>query len=95
MDRHETKARIEAQIDEWKRNLETMKAKAEASTGEANVGYRDSVAQLQKQLDGLKIQAARSWDVADDSWDSTRKELELQWQEWEVRAKRAWSDLSK
>jgi len=95
MDRHETKARIEAQIDEWKRNLETMKAKAEASTGEANVGYRDSVAQLQKQLDGLKIQAARSWDVADDSWDSTRKDLEFQWQEWEVRAKRAWSELSK
>ena len=95
MDRHETKARIEAQIDEWKRNLETMKAKAEASTGDAKVGYRESVAQLQEQLDGLKIRAAKSWDVADDSWDSTRKELELQWQEWEVRAKRAWSDLSK
>jgi hypothetical protein len=95
MDRHETKARIEAQIDEWKRNLETMKAKAEASKGQASVGYREGVAQLQKQLDDLKVQAARSWDVADDSWDSTRKELELQWQEWEVRAKRAWSDLSK
>jgi len=46
------------------------------------------VAQLQKELDDLKIQAARSWD-------STRKNLEFQWQEWEVRAKRAWSELSK
>ena len=53
------------------------------------------MAQLQKELDDLKIQAARSWDVADDSWDSTRKDLEFQWQEWEVRAKRAWSELSK
>lgn len=95
MDRHETKARTEALIDEWKRNLDTMKAKAEASTGDAKVGYREAVADLQKQLDGLKIQAAHSWDVADDSWDVTWKELDLKWQEWEVRAKRAWADFSK
>ena len=95
MDRHETQARIEAQIDEWKKNIETMKAKAEASTGHVNVEYREHVAQLQKQFDDLKIQAASAWDVADDSWDSALKDLELKWEEWELRAKQMWNEASK
>jgi hypothetical protein len=95
MERHEIKARYEAQIAEWKANLDVMKAKAEASSGQAKVGYQESVAQLQKQLDDFKVQAAGKWDVADEKWDSTRKDLELGWQEWELRAKRAWNDLSK
>jgi hypothetical protein len=95
MDRHETRARVEAQIDEWKRNLDTMKAKAESSTGDANVKYKESVAKLQVQLDDLKIRAAKVWDSADDSWESASKDLESTWQEWEGRAKAAWDDLSK
>lgn len=95
MDRNETKARVEAQINEWKGNLEVMKAKADAATGQAKVGYQENVAKLQKQLDDLKVRAAHSWDAADDSWDSSRKDLELHWQEWELRAKKAWNELTK
>ena len=95
MDRHETKARVDAQINEWKANLDTLKAKSEAATGQAKVGYQENAAQLQKQLDELKTSAARAWDVADDKWEATSKELELKAQEWEVRAKRAWSDFTK
>lgn len=95
MNKHETKARIEAQIDEWKRNLATMKAKAEASTGDAKVEYLDSVSGLQKQLDDLKIQAAKVWDAADDTWESAGRDLELKWEEWQLNAKKAWNDLSK
>lgn len=95
MDRHETQARIDAQINEWKNNLETMKAKAEAATGDMKVTYLETVGQLQGQFDELKVKAAHAWDVADDAWDSAGKDLELTWEEWQVRAKRAWSDLTK
>lgn len=93
MDRHETEARINGQIDEWKRNLAVMSAKAEASTGEAKVGYLQGVKQLQEQLDAVKIRAAAAWDVADDAWDSTAKDLDAQWQEWQAKAKKVWDDL--
>lgn len=95
MDRHETKARIEAKISEWKNNLEIMRAKADAATGDAKVGYKESVAALQAQLDEMKISAAAAWDVADDSWDSARNDLDLAWQRWEAKAKSAWDELSK
>lgn len=95
MDKHEMKARFDTRIDEWKRNLDLMKAKAEASTGDAKVQSLKSVAEFQSQLDALKIQAGRAWDTADDSWESASKDLELKWDEWQLRAKKAWNDLSK
>lgn len=95
MERHEMKARFESQIDEWNRNLDTMKAEAEASTGDAKVEYLKMVAESQKQFDGLKVQAAKTWDVADDLWDSTSKDLELKWEEWQLNAKKMWNDLTK
>jgi len=95
MDRHETQARIDAQINEWKRNLDAMKTKAEAATGDAKVAYQENVGLLQKQLDELKVRAAKAWDVADDTWDASRKDLESAWSEWEDRAKKAWNELTK
>ena len=95
MNKHEMKARIDAQEDEWKRNLDIMKAKADAATGDAKVSYSKKVAELQQQLDALKVQAAKAWDVADDKWDKTSTDLESTWAEWELRAKTAWNDLTK
>jgi hypothetical protein len=94
MDRHEVKARVDAQFNEWQRNLETMKAKADASAGDAKVDYLKAVSEYQGQFDALKIQAAKTWDVADDAWDSASKDLDIKWDEWKLRAKKAWNDLA-
>jgi hypothetical protein len=95
MDRHETKARMDAQINEWQRNLESLKTKADASVSDVKVDVLKVMSEYQGQLDALKVQAARTWDVADDAWDSASKDLELKWDEWQLRAKKAWDDLSK
>lgn len=93
MDTHATKARIEAQIDEWQRDLKTMKAKVDAAAGQTKAEYQERVNQLGEQLDDFKLWAAKAWDEADEKWDSGRKDFELQWEEWQVGAKRAWHDL--
>lgn len=94
MGRHEIKARIDSQIDEWYRNIAALKARGEAATGTAKADYLKQASEYQTELDSLKIEAAKAWDAADDTWDSASKGLELKWDEWQVRAKAAWSDLS-
>jgi len=69
--------------------------KAEARVGDSKVEYLKLVAESQKQFDGLKVQAAKTWDVADDKWDTTSKDLELKWEEWQLNAKKMWNDLTK
>ncbi len=48
--KHELKARVDAQIEQGKRSLDTMKAKARAAGGDAKVTYdRNTIAGLQKE----------------------------------------------
>jgi hypothetical protein len=93
MDKRESKARIEAQMDEWKLNLDAMKAKADAATGDAKVAYAEQIALLQKQYDEVKVKAATVADIADDKWEATAKDLENTWDDWVARAKKAKDDL--
>jgi predicted nucleic acid-binding Zn-ribbon protein len=93
MGTQESKARITTQIDEWQRDLKTMKAKVEAAAGDSKVEYQERVNQLGEQFDDFKLRAAKLRDEADEKWDSGRKDFELQWDEWQLRAKRAWQDL--
>jgi len=93
MDKHEFKARVESQMDEWKRKLDVMKAKAEAANGDAKVKYAEKVEELQKQYDDLRIKSARVWDAADDKWDKVSDDFEETWDEWTDRAGKAWDDL--
>lgn len=95
MSKHERKTRLDAQGDEWKRNLDLMKAKAEAATGGAKVSYKKTVADLTKQYDEFKIKAAKAWDSADDTSEKTSRDLDLTWDEWELRARKALNDLNK
>ncbi len=95
MKKHEFKARVDGQMDEWKRNLDVMKAKAESSSGETKVAYTERVVGLQKQYDELKVKAAAAWDTADDKWDETSKGLGSAWDDWTDRAAKTWDDLKK
>jgi hypothetical protein len=92
MKKHELKARVEGQMDEGKRNLDLMKAKADAATGDANVAYHEKVSDLQKQYDDLKAKAAAAWDSADDKWDDVSRDLENAVDVWTDRAMKAWND---
>jgi hypothetical protein len=95
MDRHELQARTDAQTAEWKRNLDVMRARAGTAGADAKVRYSETVAQLQQQFDEFKIDAAKTWDAADDRWDQTAKDLENKWAEWELRARSALNELTK
>ncbi len=93
MDKRESKARIEAQMDEWKLNLEAMKTKAETATGDAKVAYAERIAELQKQYDEVKVKVAAAADAADDKWEATVKDIGNTWDDWVARAKKAKDDL--
>jgi hypothetical protein len=95
VNKHEAKARFDAQMDEWKRNLDVMKAKSDAAAGDAKVGYAKTVAGLQEQYDEMKIKAAKTWDAADDAWDDAYRDLEAAWNDWSARAMRAWDDIAR
>lgn len=95
MQKNELKARVDAQIDEGKRNLDVMKAKAASLTGEEKVKNAERVATLQKQYDELKIKAAKAWDSADDTWENVSRDIAKGWDDWTDRVAKSWDDAKK
>ena len=93
MERHEIKALVDARLEEGKRTLDAMQAKAGAATGEVDAEYRAKVAQLKQEHDELKVRAAHTLGTTGDALDSGRKDFELALDDWEGRAKSTWHAL--
>lgn len=94
MARHEIKARIELQVEEWKESLATTMWHAEDSTGDAKGAYLRAVARLQGQLDDVGAHAATSWGAADARWDAASKDIEVEWEAWQLCARTSLSEFS-
>lgn len=98
MERHEIKSRVDAKLDAWKRNLDAMRVKVDASEGDEKAAYREQVTALQKQHEELRIKAAQAWESAadtDEKWDSVVANIEQTLDEWTKGAARTRDDVLK
>ena len=95
MERLEIKSRVDTKLDEWKRTLDIMRAKVDASEDDATAKYQEQVVALEKQHHELKAKAADVWDSAEDKWDAAAQDVERALDEWEQRAASARDSLLK
>ena len=96
MERHEIKSRVDAKLDAWKRNLDAMRVKVDASEVDQKAAYREQVIVLQKQHEELRMRAAQAWESAADGdaeWDSVVDDIEKTLDEWTKGAARTRDDV--
>lgn len=96
MERHEIKSRVDAKLDAWKRNLDVMRVKVDASEGDEKTAYHQRVAELEKQHEELRMKAAQAWESAaetDEKWDSVVEDIEKALDEWTKGAARTRDDV--
>jgi hypothetical protein len=98
MERLEIKSRVDAKLDEWKRHLDVMRIKVDASEGDAKATYHEQVAELAKEHEELRLRAAQAWAEAaerDAKWDAVVEGIEKSLDEWEKGAARTRDDILK
>jgi hypothetical protein len=88
MERHEIKALVDGRMEQGKKSLDAMKARARSERWDADAKYRESVEQLQREHDEMTIRAARAWDASDDEFDAAGKDLQRSLDDWEARVDR-------
>lgn len=84
MERHEIKSRLDAKLDAWKRNLDSMRVKVDTSEGDEKAAYRDQVTALEKEHEELRLKVERAWESAADKADrdSALEDAEKSLDEW-------------
>jgi hypothetical protein len=87
MSKEEYLAKLQAHLDEWKVDLEGLKAKAAEATGEAKAKLDEQIADLAPKWEEAKKKLEEWRGSADETWDEFKVEAEAKWDQLTVTVK--------
>jgi hypothetical protein len=85
----------DAQLKQWKADLEKIKAKASNAGADAQLQVNKQVKALEVKLDQGKDRLAAMADAGGDAWESLKKGVESEWDDIKSKLDDAASKLSK
>jgi len=72
--------KIEAKLDEWKADLNKLKAQAEAASADMTLSFKKQMNSLADKIEQGEDKLDELADKADDAWDDFREDLESAWE---------------
>jgi hypothetical protein len=71
--------RVEAKLDEWKAEVDMLKAKVSGASASAKLKLNQQVRDLEAKIDEGKAKVAELADASEESWDSVKEGIESAW----------------
>jgi archaellum component FlaC len=81
--------RFQAQLDEWKNDLERLRIKADQADAEARIEYQKQVDELEARRQEMRKQAEKVMQASEDSWKDMKQTADNAWREFDNAFKRA------
>jgi septal ring factor EnvC (AmiA/AmiB activator) len=69
----------QAQLDEWKAELDKLKAKASGASADAQLELNKQIKALEEKLGEGKSRLAEIADASEDAWESIQHGVESAW----------------
>lgn len=69
----------QAQLDEWKADLDKLKAKASGASADSQLELNQHIAALDGKIKEGKVKLDEVSDANDDAWESIKKGVESSW----------------
>lgn len=71
--------KMEAQLDEWKADLDKLKAKASVADADARLKLKGKVREIEAELEKGKSKLRKLSQAGEDSWGSVKEDLSSSW----------------
>jgi chromosome segregation ATPase len=71
--------KAQAQLDEWKAELEKLKAKASGASADAQLEMKEQIQALEGKFEEGKAKLAEIAEASDDAWESIKEGIESAW----------------
>jgi len=84
---------IDAQFEEWKRDLEVMRVASDRRQGGVGGALWQEVEHLRREFMGLRIKKAATWLAPEDMWEASLAAFQTIWADWIERARTVRSSL--
>jgi uncharacterized coiled-coil DUF342 family protein len=72
--------KLEAKLDEWRSEIDKMRAKASGASADAKLEMNKMADELEAKIEEGKNKLAELADASDDKWESVKDDLEAKWQ---------------
>ena len=69
----------QAQLDEWKAEVDKLKARASGASADAQLKLNKQVESLEGKIDEGKTKLAEIADASEDAWESIKEGVESAW----------------
>ena len=71
--------KYQAQLDEWKADLDKLRARAAGATADAQIEMNKHVRELDKRMHEAGAKLAELAAASEEGWESVRKNVEKSW----------------
>ena len=71
--------KLDAQLEEWKADIDKLEAKAGQWRGEAMIRYQRNVEQLRAQQEVARDRLENLKNASDDAWEDLKSGVETAW----------------
>lgn len=78
-DRELYKKKKQAQLDEWKAELDKLKAKASAASADAQLKLNKQIHTLDNKIEEGKVKLSEIHNASDEAWHSIKDGMEAAW----------------
>lgn len=72
--------KIQAQLDEWKADLDKLRAKASGASADAKLNLGQQVKNLESKMNEGKAKLAEVTNASEEAWDSLKGGVESAWE---------------
>lgn len=69
----------QAQLDEWKAELDKLKAKASGGSADAQLALNKQIKTLESNIEKGKTKLAEIADASEEAWESGKEDVESAW----------------
>jgi uncharacterized coiled-coil DUF342 family protein len=70
----------QAQLDEWKAEIDKLKAKASGASADIQLKLNEQIRELEAKLEKGMAKLAELADAGEDAWESLKEGLESAWE---------------
>ncbi|MDX9903379.1 MAG: hypothetical protein RB288_04805 [Bacteroidales bacterium] len=71
--------KIEAQLDEWRADIDRLRAKAKNATAETKLKYQDNIDKLEMKMDEGKSKLKDIKESSGEAWESIKEGADSIW----------------
>lgn len=78
-DRQLYQQKMQARLDEWKADLDKLKAKASGASADVQLDMNQQISVLERRIDEGKAKLSELAGASEDAWESIKEGVESAW----------------